>query len=212
MPECYYLGMQAAGFVLVGGLSTRMGQDKALLFSGSHPGSHPLVTDVARQVGVAAGRVALVGKPERYRHLGLECLDDLRPDLGPLAGIETALMSHRGDLNLIVACDMPGLTAHLLQALLQRAAQTESLSVVTRDKTGVIHPLCAVYRTACLPVIARALEARRLRLMDVIEELKAIAFDTGEMIWNVNTPQDWNAWRDGRLSTEGAPPAPPHGN
>ncbi len=205
--------MQAAGFVLVGGLSTRMGQDKALLLSGSDP----LVTDVAHRVAVAAGNVALVGHPERYSSLGLDCIVDLRPNLGPLSGIESALVSRRGDLNLIVACDMPGLTVRLLQRLLQHAAQAGALCVVGRDKTGTIHPLCAVYHRDCLPVVQRALDGRRLRLMDLVEELRAIPFEVDEIIWNVNTPQEWSAWREQQFSikevlSEGATLALTDGN
>ena len=208
MPWCYYLGMQAAGFVLVGGLSTRMGRDKALLLSGSHP----LVKDVAEQVAVAAGSVALVGKPERYRDLGLECLVDLRLNVGPLAGIETALKSDRGELNLIAACDMPGLKVSWLQALLRQAEETQARAVVIRDKAGLIHPLCGVYRRGCLPVIQEALDTRRLRLMDVVEELCAVPLDIDEIIWNVNTPQEWSAWREQQFSSKGAPLASTNGN
>jgi molybdopterin-guanine dinucleotide biosynthesis protein A len=183
-----------------------MGQDKALLLSGSDP----LVTDVAQHVAVAAGSVALVGHPERYSRLGLDCIVDLRPNLGPISGIESALVSRRGDLNLIVACDMPGLTVGLLQRLLQHAAQTGALCVVGRDKTGTIHPLCAVYHSNCLPVVQGALDCRRLRLMDLVDELRATPLDVEEMIWNVNTPQEWSAWREQQfsvkqLSSEGAP-------
>jgi len=200
--------MQPAGFVLVGGLSTRMGQDKALLSSGSHP----LVIDVAHQVAVAAGSVALVGMPERYQNLGFQCIVDSRPGLGPLGGIEAALQSRRGDLNLIVACDMPGLNVSLLLALLRRAEQTGALCVVIRDSAGVTHPLCAVYRSGCLPVVQRALDTGCLRLMDVIEELCAAPFETDAIVWNVNTPQEWSAWREQQFSIEGAPLALPNGN
>lgn len=199
--------MRTAGFVLVGGLSTRMGQDKALLSMDSRP----LVADVARDVAVATGSAVLIGSPERYGHLGFECLPDLRPGLGPLAGIEAALASSRGDLNLVVACDMPGLTAPFLEKLLRRAVETGALSVVTRDTTGVVHPLCAVYRTTCLPVVQRALDRRRLRLKDMVEELQAIPFDIDEIVWNVNTPQEWSAWREQQFLSKGASPRAANG-
>ncbi len=193
--------MHAAGFVLAGGLSTRMGQDKALLPAGSLT----FVADVAAKVARAAGSVALVGKPERYSSLGLDCIADLRPDLGPLGGVEAALGSGRGDLNLIVACDMPGLEAGMLRDLLRQAESVTAPCIVTRDRSGAIHPLCAVYRSVCLPVIQQALDARRLRLMDIIDELRAELFNVDGLIWNVNTPQEWSAWRERELSMEGAP-------
>ena len=87
-----------------------MGRDKALL----PLRSDPLVKRIASEVAEAAGSVALVGEPQRYRHLGFTCLPDLSPGAGPLGGIETALESGRGEWNLIVACDMPDLERNWL--------------------------------------------------------------------------------------------------
>ncbi|MBV9265741.1 MAG: molybdenum cofactor guanylyltransferase, partial [Acidobacteriaceae bacterium] len=137
--------MHAAGFVLAGGQSRRMGRDKAML-----PwGSGVLLEDVAKRVAVAAGNVAVVGDPAAYGHLGIECLADLHPGLGPLSGIEAALASNRGTCNLIVACDMPGLPVEHLRALLRAAREGVSRCVVTIDGAEKIHPLCAVYFDNC---------------------------------------------------------------
>lgn len=200
--------MQAAGFVLVGGRSTRMGQDKALLPSGLSL----LVKQLAAHVREAAGSVALIGEPARYRHLGFECLTDLRPDLGPLGGIEAALASRRGDLNLILACDMPSIDTELLCNLLRRAEETEALCVVCRDRTGAVHPLCAVYRGACLTAVRRALDHGCLRLMDLVDTLCASHFDVAETISNVNTPEEWSAWQKRQFSIEGTSTALANGN
>src|SRR5689334_17078630 len=97
--------MQTAGFVLAGGKSSRMGRDKAIL-----PGLFRyLIDDVAETVRAASGNVTLVGDPGRYHDLEYPCIADLRPGLGPLAGLEAALLSSRSDLNLVLACDMPAI-------------------------------------------------------------------------------------------------------
>ena len=79
--------MRVAGFVLTGGLSSRMGQDKALL----PMGSQTLCEHIADIVSTVASQVFLIGHPERYGHLKYKCIADLRPGLGPLSGLETAL-------------------------------------------------------------------------------------------------------------------------
>lgn len=190
--QCYYLGMQTAGFVLVGGRSSRMGRDKALLRSTSSS----LLEEVASKVAAAAGSVALIGEPERYGKLGWDCLPDLRPGLGPLAGIEAALESRRGELNLIIACDMPGLENRWLQRLLQKAEETSALCVVARDGNQHIHPLLGVYRTKCVSAVRNALGRNQLRVSDLIRELHPVTLDFEQTIWNLNTPQDWIAWRE----------------
>ncbi|MFL6353713.1 MAG: molybdenum cofactor guanylyltransferase [Bryobacteraceae bacterium] len=182
--------MQAAGFVLVGGRSSRMGCDKALL----PLRSGLLIEEVAAKVAAAAGTAALVGEPERYRHLGFDCLPDIRRGMGPLGGIEAALQSGRAELNLIVACDMPSLETDWLCRLLLKARETDALCVASRDRTGTVHPLCAVYRNACLRSVQEALNASRLRLMDLLGELDAITLEISTEVWNINTPQQWAAW------------------
>lgn len=184
--------MRAAGFVLVGGRSSRMGQDKALL----QRSSGLLVEEVAEQVRAATGSVALIGDPHRYQHLGYECLPDRHPGLGPLAGIEAALLSGRGDRNLIVACDMPGLQSEWLQRLLAKSAKTDSLCTVLVDGDGVIQPLCAVYRSGCLPAIQSAIGERRLKLQDVVDEFSPQTVAISQPVSNVNTPEEWAAWQE----------------
>jgi molybdopterin-guanine dinucleotide biosynthesis protein A len=177
--------MHVAGFVLAGGRSCRMGQDKALLEwrSGS------LVERLAECVKEAAGNVALIGNPELYSGFGFDCLADLRPARGPLAGIETALASGRGELNLIAACDMPGLEVQWLKMLLQEADESGAECVATRDASGRLHPLCAVYRDTCLVKVQKALDAGRLKALDALDELDTVVLETGQMLWNVNTPE-----------------------
>jgi molybdopterin-guanine dinucleotide biosynthesis protein A len=177
--------MQSAGFVLVGGRSSRMGFDKARL----RMGSGLLVEEVAVKVANAATRVALVGAPERYTDLPFECLTDLRPHLGPLAGIETALAANYGELNLITGCDMPDLAPEWLDEIVFSAGRTNALCVVTRDAAGKIHPLCAVYRRECLPCVRKALDRGQLKLLDLLKELCAVEMHTAAVIGNLNTPQ-----------------------
>ncbi len=183
--------MLAAGFVLVGGRSERMGRDKARL----PVSANFLVDEVARQVRSAAATVALVGQAERYRDLPYDCFDDLRPGAGPLGGIETALGTARGDLNLIVACDMPGLRSEWLQDLVGRAAKRASRCLICRDVSGRVHPLCGIWSPDCLPVVQRALDEKRLRLHDVLHELAADYLTIDCPIWNVNTPAEWREWQ-----------------
>ena len=169
-----------------------MGRDKALL-----PwNSASLVEDAAAKVQTAAGSVNLIGDPSRYRHLGYDCLPDRRPGLGPLAGIEAALLSGRGELNLIAACDMPGLQLAWLRLLLESAAQSDALCTLLLDSNGTMHPLCAVYRTGCLPVVQHALDEGRLKLMNLSASLNAHTIAVPTPVWNVNTPEEWSAWQE----------------
>jgi molybdopterin-guanine dinucleotide biosynthesis protein A len=183
--------MLAAGFVLVGGQSSRMGRDKARL----KVDSRLLVDLIAEAVLEAAGNVTLVGNPAAVADLPFECLSDLRPGCGPLGGIEAALASARAELNLVVACDMPGIQAADLTCLLDVCERTNAACVLAKDASGRRHPLCAVYRSACLTPVTLALDAGRRRLLDLVEELKAVEVPIASVLTNVNTPEEWIAWK-----------------
>ena len=193
---CYYQGMRAAGFVLTGGNSSRMGSDKALL----PLGDEHMVQVIATVVGSVVDLVKLIGNPARYGHLPWQCVADIRPGLGPLAGLESALASTEAELNLVVACDMPGLQTNWLRTLLDHAERSSAPCVATRDGSGKVHPLCAVYRRACLPTIKHALDQKRLQLTRVVESLAAEYLLTGDAVDNVNTPAEWAEWRRIHLS------------
>jgi molybdenum cofactor guanylyltransferase len=95
--------------------------------------------------------------------------DDLVPGCGPLGGLHAALTAARGDALFLVACDMPYVTAPLASYLLTRADDADI--VVPRTDRGY-HPLCAVYRRACLPAVVRRLAERRLKMLDLLHEMR----------------------------------------
>lgn len=180
--------MLTAGFVLVGGSSSRMKRDKALLpWRGE-----ALVENIARKVREAAGNVTLVGRTDIPGIQDLHYVPDLRPGCGPLGGIETALASGRGMLNLILACDLPLLESAALSQLLDAAAKSNAKCVVATSPDGRVHPLCAVYRDSCLETVQHALDARQLKLMDLLGSLRADYCAVRTPMWNVNTPEEWH--------------------
>jgi molybdopterin-guanine dinucleotide biosynthesis protein A len=184
----------AAGFVLTGGQSRRMGRDKALL----ELAGQPLALRVAAQVQPVVAELSLVGSPERYGHLGLPVLADCEANRGPLAGIVTALRDSHYKWNLVVACDMPYVETRLLEFLLQQVS--EEADAVVPFVENRWQPLCAVYHRRALPVfeqvlaeghakIALALEQIRVRAVGK-RELERFAFPA-ELLKNMNTPEEY---------------------
>src|SRR5258708_22440353 len=158
--------MEVAGFVLVGGRSSRMGRDKALLPAGSRT----LVEQIADAVGQACGSITLIGPPERYAFLGLPVMPDAAPGLGPLGGLCTALRATRAEWNLMVACDMPGLTSEFLRELIQAAVRAGKDCLVPETDRG-LEPLCAVYHARVLRAAEAALERKLLKMQDFVRQL-----------------------------------------
>ncbi len=189
--QCYYFGMRRAGFVLVGGASSRMGRDKALL-----PYEDTVLAErVAREVEKAAGSAVLVGPPERYEGLRRPIIADQRPGNGPLGGLEAALAATEAEWNLIVACDMPGVSAAFLGELLDRAEAAGADCLVPYSGPGRAEPLCAVYHRRCLGPVRSAIDRKRWKLMELLAELKVARWEAPEGGWaeNVNTAGDWKS-------------------
>ncbi len=171
-----------------------MGRDKALLpFRGSTLAAH-----VASLVQAAAGNVALVGDPAKYRALGIPVLADSRPGTGPLGGIETALGATSADWNLVVACDMPALTISFLRALLDAAGVNGEDALVPVGPSGRPEPLCGVYHRRCRPALDAALESGVRRITEALQRLRVTLYDVASSAFfeNLNTPEDWAGYHD----------------
>ncbi len=182
--------MQASGFVLAGGGSTRMGRNKALLpFHGT-----TLVEHIAGIVRETVGSATLIGNRDQLGHLGLRVVPDILPGYGPASGIYTALTMSSTSWNVIVGCDMPGITSSILLDLLHRAtvAPIASNCVAAAGPDDEPEPLCAVYHRRCLPAVARAIREKRLKMKSLLIELgiEMLPVDPSALA-NVNTPAEW---------------------
>src|SRR5882672_1081732 len=106
----------STGFVLAGGLSSRMGTNKALLeLNGA-----TLVERTRNLLAGLCGRVCILGPADLYGGLG-ECFPDSYAGCGPLAGIHAALLNTKTRSNLITAVDTPFLTEEFLRYMLESA-------------------------------------------------------------------------------------------
>lgn len=195
---------QIAGFILAGGVSSRMGRDKGLLDFGGVP----LLVRTARLLEPLVAKVTVVGTPHRYAALGLHVIsDDVHTEdardrigLGPLAGIAAALEATHSSWNLIVACDLPYLSAEWVDWLILRALGSSGEAVVPRTERGV-EPLAAVYRRECAARITAALERGTRNVSDAIQELRLDFVNSREwrdidpkglILRNMNRPEDYN--------------------
>jgi molybdopterin-guanine dinucleotide biosynthesis protein A len=182
-------GCERAGFVLVGGASSRMGRDKARLpFRGK-----TLVEHVAAVVAEAAGSAVLVGAPERYAGMCFPRLADNRAGLGPLAGIQTALEATHATWNLIVACDMPEVSGAFLRSLMEAAERSEADCLIPIGPSGRLEPLCAAYHSECRHAVRHALDRGVRKVTDGLAGLRIATWEDAESHWfsNVNTAEDW---------------------
>lgn len=191
--------LHRAGWVLTGGRSSRMGEDKALL----ELDGRALALRAADEVAKVCGSVALVGDPSRYVPLGLPVVADHFPGQGPLAGIDAALSATEADWNLIVACDMPSLNSAWLDTLFSTAEAAEEVdAVVPEHADGKREPLCAVYHRRCGAAVRKALENGVRGVIEMHSGLdpsrvRYVRVHQPEQFANLNTPAELKRYRDG---------------
>ncbi len=180
------------GLLLTGGRSRRMGRPKAdLLVGGERLGER-----TAARLRLVAGLVLEVGPG--YTSLPRTAEDP--PGAGPLAalaaGAEALSRRHRGGPVLVVATDLPRLTAGYLQMLADRAAPSDDHCVVPRDTSGRPQPLCARYSPSALARAGELVAAGRRSMTALLEEVPIDWLDDPEgVLVDVDTPEDLaRAW------------------
>ena len=103
---------------------------------------------------------------------------------------------------VVVACDMPFVSAPLLRHLLALVNGPDQPELVVPRTEGGYHPLCAAYTRACLEPITRRLGDGRLRVDGLFEDVRvrvvtrdAIASfgDPDRLLANLNTPLEYRA-------------------
>jgi molybdopterin-guanine dinucleotide biosynthesis protein A len=192
-----------AGVVLAGGQSRRMGQPKAALAIGGEP----LLRRVSRLLLLAVPTVVVVGPPEVAELVpDLAVLQDLHTGIGPLAGIETGLLSVTAELIFVVACDMPFINPDLVRAMLRFAQDDFEADIVAlpgaigSGEGVMMEHLHAVYRQSCLPAVRSAVASGGYALHALFSQLRVHAFPealtrqldpSGRSTLNANFPADW---------------------
>lgn len=179
-------------FVLAGGQSTRMGADKAFVCVGGKT----LLTRALQIARAVTPEVRIVGPASKFREYA-PVVEDVFAQRGPLGAIHSALARTMTDLNLILAVDLPFLTADFLEYLCRRARANAAVVTLPRTEDRW-QPLCAVYRQAFALPAEQALKAGRNKIDSIFpavslacleeQEIKAAGFAL-EMFHNVNTQE-----------------------
>jgi molybdopterin-guanine dinucleotide biosynthesis protein A len=189
--------------ILAGGLSRRMGRDKAALPAGDGT----LLEHLVRRLAPMVDETIIAGGSGRPALDGVRLVEDRYPHQGPLAGIHAGLLATRCPSAFVVACDLPDVEPALLRLLEGLAADHEA--VVPRID-GRPEGACALYQRGLASRIEELLQAgersitallarSRVRYVDA-EELAA-ADPALRSFRNINTVADFQAWLGTRAAS-----------
>ncbi len=189
------------GAVLAGGTATRFaGRPKGLLEVGGRRVLDRVVDVLSAALAAPPVLVANASDAPEWRP-DLRCVPDLRPGLGSLGGVFTAIASGTGPV-LVVAWDMPFLDRALLDLLVRESDDWDAYlpeSGAQGHGSGAVEPLCAVYGPACRAPIEQALARGDLRMISFhdsvrvgtlsLDRVRAVG-DPETLFFNVNDPAD----------------------
>ena len=149
--------MDINAFILVGGRSSRMGRDKASLKLEGKTLAERAMETITEAIGPA--RIALVAAgPEQVQTIfghehSFSFVFDVHTNRGAFGAVHAALANARTPWIFVMACDLPLVTAELLQVLSEYVADDIDAVAPIQDD-GKTQPLCAFYRVEpCLAVI-----------------------------------------------------------
>ncbi|HKS08033.1 MAG TPA: molybdenum cofactor guanylyltransferase, partial [Pyrinomonadaceae bacterium] len=150
---------QLQAFILAGGQSRRMGRDKSQLLL-----ENQTFTDrIAETLLKVTDSVTLVGA--REPHSRFSSVPDLYPEWGALGGLHAALAASSREWAIVVACDLPFVTADLFNYLASLPDGHEA--VVPLQLDGRPQPLSSLYRIEpCLQRATELIEAGKRRPLD----------------------------------------------
>ena len=184
--------------ILAGGRARRFGgRDKSRLLV---DGRSILERQIA-ELSAVADDILIVGAapvPRAPAPPGVRWVPDRLPDRGPLGGLDAALAAARHDAIVLVACDMPFVTARLFGHLLASLEGVDAAVPVTERGP---HPLCAAYARECEGIVVQLLAENRLAMRELLERVRVREVGLADLarfgpparlLANVNSPAEFD--------------------
>ena len=184
--------------VLAGGLSSRMGRDKAALPFG---GTTLLDFQVGKLRMLGIEDIMISGSERQIP--GTRHISDIYPRKGPLGGIHACLAGAEGTAVLFLGVDTPLIPPEALQALL--SAHENGVTLLHHGNRT--EPLFGVYDCTLAPLCEEILRTKHTGVWQLLNRttVKTLPFDGDETVFmNGNTPEEYARllvlWeRNGRL-------------
>jgi molybdenum cofactor guanylyltransferase len=188
--------MDAEGFVLAGGQSSRMGRDKALV----ELAGRPLIAWALAALR-GAGLTARIAGARADLSAFAAVVADEAVDAGPLSGVCSALRAAETEWTVFVTVDQPLMTPAFVMALLEHARNGDGAATVA-SVGGVAETFPAVVRRGALAVLEGRMEqgqlgcvaAFRAAGLQVVAAEAIMPMESRCLVerWfsNVNTPED----------------------
>lgn len=179
------------GLVLAGGQSRRMGRDKALLVrDGQSQLRHiALLLDAVTDRIFVSARADQKDDPERSQ---FETIVDRYDDMGPIAGVLSAMDEYPEADWLVIACDLPNIDNTTLRFLIEHQSSEHPFTAFRSSHDELPEPLCAIYASGSDKLIRKFVADGMVcpRKMLINSDTKLLDQPNPVALDNINTPDD----------------------
>lgn len=176
------------GLVLVGGMSTRMGQDKAQIqWQGEKA-----IDRAFNLLSKFCLATYVSGRADQRQQYSQPFLTDTFEDIGPMGGITTALQSFAGRAWLVLAVDLFLIESAMLKYLIERRIKDAEVTLY-RDTKNRLQPLCGIYEPGMQRFLVSAIEKKQFAMhMAILQSRYHPIHWPGDqnLFLNINTKRD----------------------
>jgi molybdopterin-guanine dinucleotide biosynthesis protein A len=173
------------GILLVGGKSSRMGEDKSELVYHGNQSERVRLHGILEQL---CEKTYLCHRQEQsYDQPSI-----IDPGNGPLAAIAAAAQLHPEHALLILACDTPLLTQKDIQDLIDQRDKSAMATCYISPIDQKPEPFCAIYEPTFFPAIISAVENGQFCPRRLLEQhpTKNLSLANPQALMNANSPAE----------------------
>ncbi len=185
-------------YILAGGKSLRMGENKAFLVFKEKPFIDIIYLRLSR---IFKNVTVVTKEEEKILYKNKRIVFDVFHFQTPLVGILTALKHAISDFIFIKSCDNPLFSTKLIKSMIELI---NGYDVILPKLSDGFHPLFAIYSKNCIKPIEMQLNEKNLKTIDFFKEVKVRLVDEGNVkrydpdlisFININTKNDYEIFK-----------------
>ena len=177
--------------ILLGGRSSRMGEEKGLIQYHEKTQAEHLVS-LLEEIGLEVFLSVREVQKENYSFLNSPFITDQIQGAGPLGGIASAMRSFPQTAFMVVACDLPNLQKEQLEFLLKNRNAKAFATCYESPLDGGPEPLCSIYEpksfSALMKVWVNGKSCPRKMLFN--RAVETLPIQDSIFLVNANTPEE----------------------
>lgn len=181
-----------SAFILAGGKSSRMGQNKALI----KVNELEMILHSLNLAGKFTPLLHISGDKEEYKTFGHPIIKDQINEIGPLGGIHSCLVHSKTTFNLFLPCDVPYLSESVIQNLLNTIEDSDYQAVIAKGSKGK-EPLIIILNKNTLAILQSQIILGDYKIQHFLANINTMEVDMSQaeienpqLFNNLNSPLD----------------------